>query len=139
MITVKVDIKNIDKLRSNFSRAPTTALRYLSKATQASIFEVEKQAVDRNFQFKTPRAQRTGQLALSFAYGRHIAPGGLSASIGPTATHKGFYYPGAVYSGTSRGIKPNPYMDRIAEAATPAINAHFERAIDLFVSDLAKI
>lgn len=134
MITVKIDIQNLDKLRTNFAKAPTTALKWLSKATQASIFEVEKQAVDRNFLFKTPRAKRTGDLQKSFQYGRYIAPGGLQASIGPTV-----HYAPHVYFGTSRGIRPNLYMDRIAEAATPEVNRHFETAIDKLVEELANI
>lgn len=134
MITVKVETQNLDKLRSNFSRAPTTALKWLGKATEASIFEVEKQAVDKNFLFRTPRAKRTGDLQKSFQYGRYIAPGGLQASIGPTV-----HYAPYVYFGTNRGTKPNFYMDRIAEAATPAVNTHFEKAINNFVNEIANI
>lgn len=133
MISVSVEVRNLDQLRRNFDKAPTTALKYLSKATSAAIFEVEKQSVDRNFQFKTPRAMRTGFLALSFGYGRYFAPGGLSASIGPTA-----HYAPYVYFGTSRGIKSNPFMERIAKAAEPNVGKHFEKAIDLFIADIAK-
>lgn len=134
MIAISVRIQNLDALRSNFGRAPTLALSYLSKATQASLFEIEKQAVDRNFQFKTPRARRTGFLQLSFGYGRYIAPGGLQGSIGPTAKYAPF-----VYYGTRRGIRPNPYMDRIAKAATPGVNKQFKSAVDAFVAAIAKI
>lgn len=134
MINVRVDIQNLPALRANFARAPQTALKYLSKATAAAIFEVEQQAVDRNFRFKLPRARRSGYLQLSFQYGRYFAPGGLSASIGPTALYAPY-----VYFGTGRGIRPNQYMDRIARAAEPGINKHFEKAIDLFVSDLTKV
>lgn len=133
MIAVRVQIQNLPQLRANFYRAPATALKYLSKATTASIFEVEKQAVDSNFRFKTPRSRRTGYLQLSFQYGRYFAPGGLMGSIGPTAQYAPY-----VYYGTSRGIRPNPYMDRIAKAATPDINRHFETAIDKFLADLAR-
>jgi len=132
MIAVKVNILNLDKLRANFDRAPSLALSYLSKATTASIFELEKQAIDKNFQFRTPRSLRTGLLAQSFAYGRYIEPGGLRGSIGPTVKYAPY-----VYFGTRRGLQPNPYMDRIADAATPAINKHFTRAIDLFIGKLA--
>lgn len=134
MINVRIQIQNLPQLRSNFSRAPATALKYLSKATSASIFEVEKQAIDPNFKFKTPRAKRTGYLQLSFQYGRYFAPGGLMASIGPTAIYAPY-----VYFGTARGIKPNPYMDRIAKAATPDIEKHFESAVDKFVTEIARV
>jgi hypothetical protein len=133
MISLTIKIRNLDKLRANFSKAPALALRYLSKATQAAIFEVEQQAVDRNFQFKWPRSMRTGYLALSFAYGRYIAPSGLRAAIGPTA-----HYAPYVYFGT-RFQRPNKYMDRIAKAAEPDVNKHFQKAVDLLVSDIAKV
>lgn len=134
MITVSVNIRNLDALRSNFAKAPGLALRYLSQATQAAIFEVEKQAVDRNFRFKTPRAYRTGYLALSFAYGRRFDRGGLRGVIGPTARYAAY-----VHEGTSRGVAPNPFMERIAKAAEPAINKHFDKAVDLLIGDLANV
>jgi hypothetical protein len=134
MIALTVRIQNLDKLRDNFRKAPSLALKRLSQATQAAIFEVEKNAVDANFRFRTPRAMRTGYLALSFAYGRRFELGGLRASIGPTARYAPY-----VYFGTRRGIAPNLFMDRIAAAAEPAVNRHFEKAIDLLVSDIARI
>jgi hypothetical protein len=133
MITLKVEIRNLDQLRANFVKAPATALHWISQATKAAIFEVEKQAVDANFRFKWPRSMRTGYLALSFAYGRQIAPNGLRASIGPTAHYAPF-----VYYGTWRQAA-NPYMDRIAAAAEPFVNQHFETAVDKIVDEIASV
>lgn len=131
MITVTIDQSQIERLRANFDRAPQLALSYISKATIASLFEIEKQAIDKNFQFKTPRAQRTGLLAQSFAFGRYIEPGGLRASIGPTTKYAPY-----VYFGTRRGLQPNRYMDRIADAATPGINRQFDTAITKFIAKI---
>ena len=97
---------------------------------------MEKQAIDRNFQFKYPIPPRTGKLAQSFAFGKKVSPSGLQASIGPTARNKGYYYPAAVYYGW--GQKPNKYMDRIAAAAQPGIQKHFDKAVDTIVTNLAK-
>lgn len=133
-IAVSVHIRGLDALRSNFKRAPALTLKYLAKATAAAIFEIEKQAVDRNFMFKTPRAQRTGLLAQSFAFGRYIAPNGLRGSIGPTVRYAPY-----VYFGTRRGLRPNKYMDRIARAAEPYVEKQFATALDRITSDLAKI
>ena len=133
MIAVSLHIENLDQLRANFHKAPGLALKYLSAATKASIFEIEKQAVDSNFRFKWPRSMRTGYLALSFSYGRYIAPGGLYGAIGPTA-----HYARYVYEGTGR-MTANPYMDRIAKAAEPEVNRHFETAIDKLVGDIARV
>lgn len=134
MIAVQVRIDNLAALRANFGRAPSLALKYLSKATAASIFEIEKQAVDSNFQFKWPRSMRTGLLQQSFSFGRYIAPSGLYASIGPTV-----HYAPYVYFGTRRGMRPNRYMDRIAAAAEAPINKQFEGAVDKFLTDIAKV
>lgn len=133
MIALSIHISNLDELRANFAKAPGITLKYLAKATKAAIFEVEKQATDDNFRFKTPRALRSGYLALSFGYGRFIAPSGLYGSIGPTA-----HYARHVYYGTRRGIAANPFMDRIAAKAEPHVNAHFEKAVDLVVSEIAR-
>ena len=133
MISVSVSITNLDQLRANFRKAPATALRYLSAATKAAIFEIEKQAVDENFQFKTPRSMRTGYLALSFAYGRAFSNGGLRGAIGPTAHYSPYVYHGV------RGGRPNPFMDRIAKAAEPGVNKQFETAVDKIVSEIAKV
>jgi len=133
MISLRISITNLDQLRANFAKAPGRALHHLSKATKGAIFEVEKQAVDGNFQFKWPRSMRTGYLALSFGFGRRIDPSGLRASIGPTA-----HYAPNVYYGTYR-TTPNPYMDRIAKAAEPQVNDHFEKAVDLIVGEIARI
>lgn len=134
MITLTINIKNLDALRANFARAPLTTLKYLSRATKAAIFEIEKQAVDRNFLFKTPRAKRTGMLEKSFAYGRFIAPSGLYGSIGPTMQYAPY-----VYFGTNRGIRPNPYMDRVAKAAEPEVNKHFQTAVEKIVAEIAQV
>ncbi|MER0170353.1 MAG: hypothetical protein DU489_07065 [Nitrosomonas sp.] len=136
MIEVKIQIQGLDKLRANFNKAPALALKYLALATKASIDEVEKRNDDSGdsklFQFKTPRAKRTGQLASSFAHGRHFSPSGLSASIGPTV-----HYAPYVYFGTRRN-RPNKYMDRIAKASEPAVEKQFQKAVNLIVDNLAK-
>ena len=134
MISLTVSGTNLDALRSNFRKAPATTLKYLAKATKAAIFEVEKQATDSNFQFKTPRAFRTGYLSLSFAYGRSFDRSSLRGTIGPTAAYAPY-----VYHGTRSGIAPNPYMDRIAKAAEPGVNRHFEDAVDLIVTEIAAV
>jgi hypothetical protein len=137
MITATVRIENLDQLRANFRKAPALTLDRLAAATKASIFEIEKLADDSGdsglFRFKTPRAERTGYLALSFGYGRRFDRSGLRGSIGPTAHYAPYVYLGA------RGREPNPFMDRIAKAAEPEINRHFEKAVDQVVSAIAKV
>ena len=132
MIAMNIRVQNLDRLRENFRQAPALTLKYLARATSAAIFEVEKQAIDRNFQFKTPRSQRTGMLAQSFGFGRYIAPSGLYAAIGPTVRYAPY-----VYFGTRRQ-RPNKYMDRIARAAEPHVEKHFDKAVDTITRKLAQ-
>ena len=132
MIKMNIKIENLDKLRDNFAKSPSLALRYLRDAVYRSVFEIENQAVDRNFQFKTPRSKRTGMLQRSFSFGRYVSPDGLMASIGPTVE-----YAPNVYFGT-RTIRPNKFMDRIARSAEPAVNKHFNNSVNKIVEELAK-
>lgn len=133
MIEMQIKVQNLDTLRANFRKAPMLTLKYLAAATKASISEVKKQAVDANFQFKWPRARRTGQLAQSFSHGIKLEQGGLRGSIGPTVRYAPY-----VYFGNSRGLRPNKYMDRIAKAATPHVEKQFEKATEKIVENLAK-
>lgn len=132
MADVTLTIEGLDKLKANFEKFPEVTKKNLNKAIQASIFEVEKNADDsgdsKNFQFKTPRAKRTGFLALSFKEG--IAFSDLRGAIGPTVQYAPY-----VYFGTSRGIVANPYMDRIANAATGGINKYFKMALDAIINE----
>jgi len=132
---VVIKIQGLDELRANFRRHPEITKKWINKGIQASIFEIHKNADDsgdsKEFQFKTPRAKRTGQLALSFAEG--MAFSDLYGEIGPTV-----YYAPYVYYGTSRGIVPNPYMDRIAKKSEPNINKFFEQALEGIAEELAK-
>ena len=132
MADIQIRIENLPELRANLRNAPKISAKWLGKAVTAAIFEIKKQAVDDNFQFVTPRAKRTGYLALSFGYGMQVE--GLTGKIGPTAEYAPY-----VYYGTSRGISPNPYMDRIAKAATPNVQKHFNEAINEITNEIAHV
>lgn len=133
MIAVQVQISGLEALRSNFEKAPSLTLKYLAEATLAAVAEVDRQAVDSNMQFKTPRSRRTGHLVARWGLNRRIENGGLRASTGPTVKYAPYVYYGA------RGRTPNKYMDRIAKAAEPAVNKHFQQAVDTVVKRTAKI
>ncbi len=131
MAEIEIRIENLDSLKRNLRAAPRIAAKYLQRAITASTFEIMKQAIDTNFQFVTPRARRTGYLALSFNYGINI--GQFRATVGPTANYAEY-----VELGTSR-IHPNPFMERIAKAATDNIVQHFVDADDAIVEEIAKV
>lgn len=134
MADISITIQNADKLEAALKNFPTISKPRINTALQQSIFEIQKRTNDSGdsglFQFKTPRAKRTGYLARSFAFG--ITYGNLFASIGPTAVYAPY-----VYYGTSRGIIPNAYMDRIATDAQKDIEQHFQDAGDAIVQDIA--
>ena len=117
MADLEIRVDGLAELRRNFRRAPTIGTKLFQRALLASLFAIDKQAVDSNFQFKTPRASRTGYLKLSFALPGSRSVSGLTGRIGPTADYAPY-----VYYGTSRGIQANPYMDRIAKAAEKEVN-----------------
>lgn len=122
MIQMDIEVKGISNLNAMYKRRPEVVKKYMNKAIQAGIFEIEKQAVDDNFQFKTPRSLRTGYLQRSFKFG--ILFGDLSGAIGPTAEY------------APRVHERNPFMHRIARASQPQVQKHFEQALKLIVEDL---
>lgn len=134
MIALNIQIKGLDQLRANFQKAPSLTLKYLALATKASIAEVEKNVTEGGImQFKTPRSKRTGHLVGRWGVGsRGFTRGGLSGFTGPSVTYAPY-----VYFGTRR-MGPNKYIDRIARAAEPAVEKHFQTAVDTIVSNLAK-
>ncbi len=132
MADIDIIVENLPELQRNLRNAPKISTKWLQKATQASVFVIKKHAVDENFLFKTPRAQRTGYLQISFNYGVKISL--LRAAIGPTADYAPY-----VYYGTSRGIVANPYMERIARAANPEVQKLFSQAIEAITKEIANV
>jgi hypothetical protein len=132
MITVSVRIDGLDSLKAAFKRAPSQTLRYLASATRASILELDKQAIDSNMQFRTPRSQRTGFLVQTWGLNKEFRRGGLQGTTGPIMDYAPYVYFGA------RGRRPNKYLDRIAAAAEPKIQKHFDTAVDKIVINLTK-
>lgn len=128
MIELEIEVRGLDKLQAAIKRAPSVVRDRLNDAVRASVFEVLRYADDSGnsklFQFKTPRALRTGWLSLSFRHG--IQYSDLQGSVGPIAIYAPYVH------------KFNPFMRRIAEAAKPEIQKHFERSVELVVRDLEK-
>ena len=131
-MSIVVKIENLEDIKLNLRNYPKISIKWLNKAIHASILELKKNANDDNFQFKTPRGKRTGFLALSFGLG--ISYGDLYGSIGPTAEYAPY-----VYYGTSRGISPNPYMDRILRASNDSIQKYFNDAAEEIVTEIAHV
>lgn len=118
-----IEIQGLDRLQAQFQKAPSIVSEWMNRAIKASIFEIEKEATDQNFMFKTPRSLRTGYLQRSFKFGMRF--GNLVGEIGPTAE-----YAPKVHDN-------NPFMPRITNAAGPSINRHFETALGNITKELA--
>ena len=124
MIELDIKIEGLDKIKDAWAKRPSLVKEYMNKAIEASVFEIEKNAVDANFQFKTPRALRTGYLQRSFKFG--IVTKDLYGAIGPTAN-----YAKKVHIG-------HPFMPRIARISQPAIERHFGNALKYIAEGLSK-
>lgn len=120
---VTIEVVGLSRLQAQFQQAPSIVRNWLNKAIYASIFEIEKEAVDENFLFKTPRALRTGLLQRSFKFGIQFRD--LEGSIGPTV-----FYAQKVHN-------TNPFMQRITGKAKPHIERHFNDALSNIVRDMA--
>lgn len=132
MPNLEVTLNNFVELKNALANYKEISFPMLQQAIDAATAEIHKQAIDENFQFKTPRSRRTGFLSLSFGYGIRRADSSLTASIGPTAKYAVF-----VHEGTSR-ISPNPFMPRLAEISKPFAQSHFEDAVEKIVETITR-
>lgn len=124
MIEMNIQVKGLNQLRSAYERRPEIVKKYINRAIQASIFEIERNATDQNFQFKTPRSFRTGYLQRSFKFGMTFQD--FFGSIGPVAQY------------AAKVHQYNQFMPRIALASQPKIQRFFEEALEVIVDDLSK-
>ncbi len=156
-----VTVSGEEKLQEGFEKAPKFTHNQLQRAIKAALLTIDKNATDQNFQFKTPRSERTGRLQQSFSQGIDLPQGNsLTGSIGPTVKYAKFVHegtgpfrikpkskkaldwPGAdhpVKSVRHPGIEANPFMPRIAKAAEPEIkNKHFKTALQRIANKIAE-
>lgn len=122
MINVDIQVQGLNTIQTAFAKRPEVVKRYINQAIEASIFEVERNATDTNFEFKTPRSMRTGFLQRSFKFG--IVTRDFFGSIGPTANY------------AARVHENNPFMSRIAFASQSQIQKHFETALKYITDEL---
>ena len=142
MADFKVEIQGLRELKLALKDYPKVSAPRFAKAINASLMQIQKMAVgdETVFQFKLPRAKRSGLLSATFglpdarAQGLELAtPNKLRGTIGPTR-----YYAPFVEFGTSRGIAPNPYMERILSRSKDNINKEFQGALKDITDQIAK-
>ena len=125
MATIEFKVKGLSKIVKALEEYPNYSRQIFANAINALLAELHKNAVDDNFQFKTPRMLRTGRLSSSFSEGINLASAyKLEGSIGPKVNYAIFVHEGTRY------IKPNPFMERILKASLPKGNQYFQSAID---------
>lgn len=115
MIEMNIKVNGLNGLKSAFEKRPEIVKKYINDAISRSIFIIENNATDDNFQFKTPRPKRTGLLQRSFKFG--IQTRDFFGSIGPTVEY------------APRVHASNTYMERIAHAAQPHIERELNEAV----------
>jgi len=124
MINVDIKIEGLNTIKSAWAKRPDLVKRYMNQAIENSVAEIDKNAVDENFQFKTPRSQRTGYLARSFYFG--IVTKDLYGAIGPTVDY------------ANKVHQNNQFMPRIARVSQPAIERHFRENLKFLAEELSK-
>jgi hypothetical protein len=133
MSTFTIKIEGLQEMVRQLKNYPNIARSQYAKAINTSLGLIAREANDSNFLFRTPRALRSGLLERSFQKPDKLAsPNDLTGKIGPKV-----WYAPLVYFGTNR-TRANPYMDRIAMAAEPAVQRQFKTALDFVVEALAK-
>ena len=151
MASFSVEIPNIGKLQKALEDSSKIAEPWLQKAIEASVAEIQKNATKGTVPWKT------GYLVQSFGLG--ILIGRLIGRIAPTANYaiyvhegtgpheirpkngKALFWPGAAHPVAKvnhPGTKPNRFIPRILGKATPGINRHFERALELILGEIAR-
>lgn len=140
MADFRVEIQGLSELRAALKDYPKISAPRFAKAINASLARIHENATEPVFQFKTPRPLRTGLLSETFGIpdtkrqGLEMAtPEKLRGTIGPTR-----YYAPFVEFGTSRGIAPNPYMERILSRSKDKVNKEFENAMKDITGEIAK-
>jgi len=160
MPSIELTIENQTQIVAALRSYPQISAPIFADAINAALAILKQNATDDNFQFKTPRSQRTGQLAESFNRGINLAtPDNLKGSIGPTVSYADFVYSGTqphiiqavnkkVLANTetgqifgkivhSPGSAANPFLDRILAASENQAQQIFQDAVNKVISNIA--
>lgn len=115
---ITIEIENADRIIQMLKKAPDVMMKWLEKANTASLMELQKRTV------RGVVPYRTGALMQTFDYTPKPTKG-LKFEYYPTREYAPY-----VYYGTSRGIQPNKYLDRILELARQSIMGHYDQAVE---------
>lgn len=122
-VSFNVTIEGLAELQRAFKKSPGLVKKYVNRAIKSSIYEIDKENVDSNLQFKTPRAQRTGRLQRSIS--ANVYFGDMHGYIGPKTV-----YMNKVHAN-------NEFMPRLLSKAQTRIDKHFTDAVSKILQELA--
>ncbi len=133
---IRINIKNIDKIKQSFLEAPGITKKHINKAIKKSIFQVERES-----KIETP--VDTGRLRASIGGGGFR---GGSYPMGHGRVFEDFYgeigtdveYARFVHFGT-RFMRARPFLARGVETAQPQINRFFSQALEEIGQEITKI
>ncbi len=115
---VSIEIKNLDKIQEAFKKAPEEAKTYFEILLDAIVATLSKNTIRGVVPYDT------GTMMNTFEWSKQT----LKRYYFPTR-----HYAPYVYYGTSRGIKANPYMERIADRSQSEIDKHIEDTANILI------
>ena len=148
--TVQIQIENLEQLQTalkNYSQISTpiiadainTGLAFLAKYTRVGIVPFRTGKLVQSFLPQNATAENLSGswrpyaiYAAAVYYGMPSSPGRYVPAIGKRLTN-----PNRGGFGMWPGFKANPYLDRVAAAATPEIQQGFQSAIEDIVKAVA--
>lgn len=142
---IKIEIKNIDEIRSSLMKSPEIVARHINRAIHRSILDIRNASID-----TTPK--RTGHLAGTY----QIKVDGLKGEIGPTARYGIWVHQGTgIYAVNgngrktpwrykddsgwhfTRGQRSNPFLKNAINMTQEKINKNFEEGLDNALNEIA--
>jgi len=128
---IKLKLPQQKQIAHAFTVAPRKTVRELNMAMRASLMSIQRREVDKYFQFKTPRAKRTGMLQRMFQLNTATAVQALASRRDALYTE---IYSTVRYADWVASF--NNYYDRILRASYGDIRKHFDRAVKNVIGSL---
>jgi len=127
MAKVTLEIKGLDNLLKMAEKYPAVSIKHINNAINESLVRIRKGAVDNS-------PVLTGKLKGTWA----LKPvTNLSGTLQNLAqTKKSAYYANFVEFGTSRGIKPQRFLQRSVASNEASVNNAFSKALDNILKEI---
>lgn len=148
MVEIKINISNIEQIKSAFNQAPALMTKSLSKAIKQTVFFLRGEGVKaapvktghlRGSAY-TEFAPLRGEVGFNATYAEVVHEGSSPYTIFPKSK-KALYWQGAshpVRRVNHPGIRANPYLRRAVDDNMPQVDAFFTKAVQDVLDEIAK-